>query len=186
MPHRATRGEWRRLAFGLLLLAPVVLLVVLPTVLGLERHIVTDRAMHGSVGRGSIVLAREVPPTDLRVGDVITFTRPGDASDRASDGASDDQVVRRIATIEDGVATTRADGARSADPWVVQLAGSDYARVWVGVPWIGYPFLMGGGWVLLALAAVLALALALVLRLTAARRTPPRAARPTPTRQPVG
>ena len=33
--------------------------------------------MDGSLGRGSVVLARDVPPTDLRVGDVITFLPPG-------------------------------------------------------------------------------------------------------------
>ena len=48
-----------------------------------------------------MVLAREVPPTDLAVGDVITFRPP--------DGASDERVTRRIVAIDDGVATTRAD-----------------------------------------------------------------------------
>ena len=76
VPHRSTRPEWRRLAIGLVVLVPVVLLVLLPAVLGFERYVVTDRAMDGSVSRGSVVLAREVPPTDLRVGDVISFRPP--------------------------------------------------------------------------------------------------------------
>ena len=73
VPHRSTRGERRRIALGLLVMAPVVLLVVLPAVFGLERFVVTDSAMGGSMGQGSVVLARDVPPTDLRVGDVISF-----------------------------------------------------------------------------------------------------------------
>jgi signal peptidase len=153
VPHRTTRGEWRRLALGLLVLVPVVLLVLLPAVLGLDRYVVTDRAMGGSLDRGSVVLAREVPPTDLRVGDVVTFARP--------DVESDELVVRRIVSIEDGAATTRADGAGTPDPWTVPLADSNYARVSVGVPWLGYPFVMDGGWIWLALAAAAALWVAL-------------------------
>ena len=137
----------------MLVLAPVVLLVLLPAVLGLHRYVVTDRSMDGSLGRGSVVLAREVPPTDLEVGDVITFRPP--------DGSSDERVTRRIVAIEDGVATTQADATGSQDPWTVPLTSPSYARVWLGVPWIGYPFVMDGGWVLLAAAALAALVLAL-------------------------
>jgi hypothetical protein len=174
VPHRATRGEWRRLALGMLILAPVVLLVLLPAVLGLNRYVVTDRAMDGSLARGSVVLAREVPPTDLGVGDVITFARPG--------GDPDERVVRRIVAIEDGVATTQADTAGTPDPWAVQLTDTAYARVSVGVPWLGYPFVMDGGWIWLALAAAAALALAAL----AGWKTPVKVIKPTRTRQPVG
>jgi signal peptidase I len=174
VPHRSTRGEWRRLALGLLVLAPVVLLVLLPAVLGLQRYVVTDRAMDGSLGRGSVVLAREVPPTDLEVGDVITFRPPG--------GTSDERVTRRIVAIDDGVATTQADTTGSNDPWVVELTGSTYARVWLGVPWIGYPFLTDGGGVLLAGAALAAF----VLALAAGRRAPQKVAGQTRTHLPVG
>jgi signal peptidase len=150
VPHRSVRGERRRLAIGLLVLAPVVLLVLLPTVLGLDRYVVTDRAVDGSPGRGSVVLAREVPPTDLRVGDVITF--------RPSGTDSEDRVTRRVVSIEDGVAITQ--GVAGTDSLEVPLTGSSYARVWLSVPWIGYPFVMDGGWLLLALVAASALGLA--------------------------
>jgi hypothetical protein len=153
VPHRTTRGEWRRLALGLLVLVPVVLLVLLPAVLGLDRYVVTDQAMDGSLARGSVVLAREVPPSDLRVGDVITFTRP--------DLDSDELVVRRIVGLDEGVATTRADTASASDPWTLPLTDTDYARVSVGVPWMGYPLVMDGGWIRLALAAAAALWVAL-------------------------
>lgn len=159
---------------GLLVLAPVVLLVLLPAVLGLERYVVTDRAMDGSLGRGSLVMAVEVPPTDLEVGDVITFRPPG--------AGSDEPVTRRIVAIKDGVATTQADSTGSKDPWAVPLTSPSYARVWLGVPWVGYPFVMDGGWVLLAAAALAAF----VLAIAAGRRAPQRVAGPTRTRLPVG
>jgi hypothetical protein len=153
VPHRTTRGEWRRLALGMLVLAPVVLLVLLPTVLGLDRYVVTDRSMDGSLGRGSVVMARQVGPTDLAVGDVISFRPPG--------GGSDERVTRRIVAIEGDVATTEGDRTGSSDPMALPLTGDTYARVWLGVPWIGYPFVVDGGWVLLAAAALAALVLAL-------------------------
>jgi signal peptidase len=174
VPHRSTRSEWRRLALGLVILVPVVLLVLLPTVLGLDRYVVIDRSMDGSLGRGSVVLAREVPPTDLRVGDVISFRPPR--------GASDERVTRRIVAITDGVATTEADSTGSADAWAVPLTRSSYARVLLGVPWIGYPFVMDGGWVLLAFIALAAF----VLSFTAGRRTPQRVVGAARARLPVG
>lgn len=174
VPHRSTRSEWRRLALGLTVLVPVVLLVLLPAVLGLARYVVTDRAMDGSLSRGSVVLAREVPPSDLRVGDVITFQQRG--------GTSDERIVRRIVAIDDGVATTQADSTGSADPLRVPLTDSAYARVWLAIPWLGYPFVVDGGWVLLALVA----AGAFVLALAAGRRHPQTVDRPARSRQPVG
>lgn len=176
VPHRATRREWRRLSLGLLILLPVVLLVALPPVLGLDRYVVTDAGMDGALGRGSVVLAREVPPTDLAVGDVLTMRPPG--------GGADERVVRRVVAIEDGVATTRGDTAAGAQEWAVPLDGSAYSRVWLGVPWIGYPFVVDGGWVLLVLIAVAALTLA--LGTGRGRGSAPQPERPVRTEVPVG
>lgn len=174
VPHRATRGERRWLALGLLVMAPVVLLVLLPAVLGLDRYVVTDSSMDGSLGRGSVVLAREVPPTDLRVGDVISFRPPGQSSDH--------RVTRRIVSIHDGGVTTRGDAIGHTDPWTLPLTERPYARIWVSVPWIGYPFTLGGGWLLLLLGAAAAVGLAGV----AGRVSGPKVARPVRTGLPVG
>jgi hypothetical protein len=156
----------------MLVLVPVVLLVLLPTVLGLERYVVSDRSMDGSLGRGSVVMARQVGPTDLAVGDVITFRPPG--------GSSEERVTRRIVAIDGDMATTRADNADSATGSTASmrlpLSREDtYARVWLGVPWIGYPFVMDGGWLLLAAAALAAL----VLALATGRHTPQKVVTPT-------
>ena len=174
VPHRSSRGEWRRLALGLVVLLPVVLLVLLPAVLGLDRYVITDPSMHGSLGRGSVVLAREVPPSDLRVGDVITFRQAG--------GGADDRVARRIAAIHDGVATTRTSATAANDPRPVPLTSSSYARVWLAIPWIGYPFVVDGGWALLAMIA----AAGFVVVLVAGRRQPQSVLRPARPRQYAG
>jgi signal peptidase len=174
VPHRATRGEWRRLALGALVLAPLVLLVILPATLGLSRYVVSDRAMDGWQGRGAVVLTQAVPPSDLRPGDVITLDRPG---------AGEEQITRRIVSIDpNGQARTKADNAAAPDPWVVPLTEPTYARFWVGVPWVAYPFVAYGGWVLL----VPAVALALAVALSAGRKTQTPVVKPTRTGLPVG
>lgn len=177
VPHRSTRGERRRVAVALLVMAPValmVMLVLLPAVLALDRYVITDSSMDGSMGRGSVVLAREVPPTDLRVGDVISFTPPGES------GA--DKVTRRITAIDHGVATTQGDTAVRPDPWSLPLTDPAYSRTWVSLPWIGYPFAVDGGWVLLLLFA----AAAVVLAAAAGRPATPKVARAARAGLPVG
>lgn len=170
VPHRATRSERRRLALGLLILVPVVLLLLLPAALGLDRYVVTE-AVPGGAPRGSVVLARAVPPTDLEVGDVITFRPPG--------AAPDDQTTRRIGAPAEAAA----------------LEGDSYERVVLTVPWVGHPFLVGGWFVPAAGALLAALAALLLLggsprRLLARRvRTPavtPPIAAEAPARLPVG
>ena len=166
VPHRSTRSEWRRLALGMLVLAPVVLLLLLPAALGLDRYVVTDASMDGSLGRGSVALARDVPPSDLQVGDVINVRSHGQHGDR---------VNRRIVAIRDGAATVAADDG-SVDPMTVSLTGpSSYSRIWLGVPWIGYPFVVDGGWAVLAAVALAALLLAIAMG---------RRSQPKPVRQP--
>jgi hypothetical protein len=54
--------------------------------------------------------------------------------------------------------------------------------VWLGVPYLGYPFVMDGGWVLLAAAALAAL----VVALATGRRAPLKVVGQTRTRLPVG
>ncbi|MXG90548.1 hypothetical protein [Nocardioides flavescens] len=148
VPHRSGRGEWRRLTLGLLVLVPVVLLVLLPAVLGLDRYVVTDTAAPGT-GRGSVVLARETPRGDLRSGDVVTVSTA-----RGSQDPSDERLTRRITSID-------GDLAQLNGGLQVRLEQDTYARVWLTIPWIGYPFVVDGGWVLLVMIAVAALPLAL-------------------------
>jgi signal peptidase len=153
VPHRLTRGERRRFLLGLLVLLPVLLLVLVPPALGLDRFVITDRSMDGTLGRGSVALARDVPTADLEVGDVITFEEPG---------PEEGLVTRRIVSIDGMTATTRGDAHDAVDPWTLELTEAVYPRLLFGVPWVGYPFtgdVGSGGWTLLALVAAVALVL---------------------------
>jgi len=154
VPRRLAQGERRRFLLALLVLVPVMLMLLVPPALGLDRFVVTDASMDGTVGRGSVVLARDVPAADLEVGDVITFQRPGPEAGL---------VTRRIVSLDGSRATTQGDANRQVDPWTLELVEATYPRMLFGVPWVGYPFtgdVGAGGWMLLAVVAGLALLLA--------------------------
>jgi len=157
-------GRGRVLA-ALLVLGPVVVLVFLPSVLGLHRYVVADGSMDGgldgSIGRGSVALTREVPATDLSIGDVIVFRPP---AEEGGDVAG--RVTRRVVAIQHGVARTRGDNIEAEDPWRIDVSRSTYPRVEFVVPWIGYPFTGQagqGGWFLLVAMIVVALVLAVAV-----------------------
>lgn len=171
VPHPTPAiGRGRALA-ALLVLGPVVVLVFLPSVLGLHRYVVADRSMdggvEGSIGRGSVALTREVPGADLSIGDVIVFRPPLEGGDLAA------PVTRRVVAIQHGEARTRGDNTETDDPWRIDLATTTYPRVEFVVPWVGYPFTGQagqGGWALL----VAMIAVALVLAVAVPARGSPR------------
>lgn len=189
VPQPAPALSRGRVLAALLVLGPVIVLVFLPSVMGLQRYVVTDAAMagdvEGSIGRGSVALTRNVPVADLVAGDVIVFRPPvgeGAAGEDTAgeDTAGEDTVTRRIVAIEGGAARTRGDNRPAEDPWQVDVTSGTYPRVVFAVPWIGRPFsgqAGQGGWWLLAGAIVMTLALAVAAPWRRARQrdSPPRA-----------
>jgi hypothetical protein len=144
---------------ALLVIGPVIVLVFLPTVLGLQRYVVADDSMDGgrdgSIARGSVALTRNVPATDLGVGDVIAFRPPVETG--LEPGTS---VTRRIVAVEDGAAVTRGDHSDVDDPWRLDVTQDTYPRVVFAVPWLGYPFsgdVGQGGWIVLVSASIMGL-----------------------------
>ncbi len=110
------------------ILASLALLV--PSLLGLQRHVVRDNAMDGTYGQGTLLYSETVSVADLRVGDVITFAPPA-GSDLTTD------VTRRIVAIDGAGVRTAGDAAGDPDPWTVRLTG-DQQRVRYAVPGAGY------------------------------------------------
>lgn len=110
-------------------------LMLLPTLLGLERYVITGGSMSGSIERGSIVLEEVVPTDELEVGDVITYVPP-------KRSAIDGLITHRIISIErprgELVLRTKGDANRKPDPWRFQLDGDEQARVVADVPYLGY------------------------------------------------
>ncbi|MFC7492974.1 MULTISPECIES: hypothetical protein [unclassified Nocardioides] len=158
-PRPPAPTPWGRWVLLAVLLVPVSLLVLLPTGLGLERYVITSTSMDGAgddgLSRGSIAFERVVPVGDLRVGDVITYPRPGGA-----DG--DAMVTHRIVAIGPDGIVTQGDALPSADPWTLRPDGPAVPRVEFALPWVGWAYLVlfhPLGWVLTIASAVVLVAL---------------------------
>jgi len=112
-------------------LVAVAALMLVPALLGYERYVITGGSMGGSLPRGSIAYEERVPVTDLRPGDVITYTPPGHGG----------RVTHRIASIgARGGVRTKGDANAARDPWRGRLSGSEQAVVRFHVPLVGYAF----------------------------------------------
>src|SRR4051794_6887157 len=103
------------LAAGALLAAAMLV----PSLLGYDRYVLTGDSMRGTYARGSLVYERRVPVRSLRVGDVITYRPP------AAEGPHG-LVTNRIAWIGRGsdggrAFRTRGDATGRLDPWRFEL-----------------------------------------------------------------
>ena len=173
---RARRPRmWGLLVIGLL--TPVTLLAVLPTMLGLERYIVSSD-LGDDLARGTMVFERRVPVGDLEVGDLITYAPRGQAGRRSRSGGpgasvvvtgtrSGSLVTQRVVDLAPGVVS--AQGDQREVPGAARLSTRDYptmSRVELAVPFVGLLFLNGPGWWAWATLAMVAA----VTLLVAARR----------------
>lgn len=114
-------------------LAIVVVAIVVPALLGMQRYVITGGSMTGAIAKGSVIYSRLTPVEQLRVGDIITFYPPGYS----------EPVTHRIIGIEsapDGrpAFRTKGDYNAAADPWKVNLVEPRQARYVLGIPYIGY------------------------------------------------
>jgi signal peptidase len=149
-PRHPAPTPWGRLLLSVVLFGPVTLLVLLPIGLGLERYVMTGSSMDGGIDRGSIAFERVVPVSDLRVGDVITYSHP------AADEDEDAMVTHRIVSIRPEGIRTQGDAEATADPWVLHPDSPTISRVEFTVPWIGWAYLLlyrAQGWVLILASA---------------------------------
>jgi signal peptidase I len=149
-PRPLAPAPWGRLLLCVALFGPVTLLVLLPIGLGFERYVMTGHSMAGSVDRGSVVFERVVPVSDLQVGDIVTYPRPGDADEHA-------MVTHRVVSVGPDGIVTRGDAARAVDPWVLRPAEPTILRVEFVVPWVGWAYLVlfhPPGWALVIASAI--------------------------------
>jgi len=125
-------GRWivTLLCLGALTLA---VLMFVPTLLGMQRYVITGGSMTGSIPKGSVIYSRLAPVEQLRVGDVITFRPPGYTT----------PVTHRIIAIDPGADgrlafSTKGDFNEAADPWKMNLVGPRQARYVFHIPYVGY------------------------------------------------
>lgn len=148
MSSPRARGSLRRRlsrlgsgAAGVVLLAlllVVALTMLAPPLAGFDRYVVEGGSMSPAIPRGSIVLERRVPVSELRKNDVITYTRPGAARPVTHRIVSSDRdrTGRRIFW-------TKGDANVRPDPTPVHLDSAVQPRVEHHVPY--------AGWLLIAL-----------------------------------
>jgi signal peptidase len=164
--HPLRRSPAQKLKGVLWALVPVLALglaalMLIPAALGYHRYVITGDSMSGSIERGSIVFDDEVPVSDLREGDVITYDPP-------QGSGVEGPVTHRIDTIkESGKGTrfrTKGDNNETADPWTFTLDQPTQARVAFHVPYVGYAFAaLSIRWVRILLIGLPALLIALTL-----------------------
>lgn len=121
-------------------LAVVALSVLLLVGLGLgprtgryRTMTVLTASMRPSIPEGSMIMQTPTALSQLRVGDVITYSIP----------VEDHRVVthRVVEVLEGGrspMVRTKGDANRSPDPWVARLVGDKVWRVRASVPKLGY------------------------------------------------
>lgn len=112
----------------------VVASILLPTLLGLQRYVITGGSMTGAIPKGAVIYSRVVPMEELQAGDIITFHPPGMSN----------AVTHRIIGVEEGAHgkpgfRTKGDFNETEDPWnPISLNEPEQARYVFHVPLLGY------------------------------------------------
>src|SRR5579884_1948921 len=114
--------------------AAVVLgMTVLPPILRYQTYVVLSGSMEPTIHVGSVVVATATNPDDLKIGDIITYSRAGEQ----------ETVTHRIVQIKGSaqgkVFTTQGDANGSPDLGDIRfdrLAG----KVQLSIPYLGYAF----------------------------------------------
>lgn len=125
-----------------LIATAIAALMLVPSLLGFDRYVITGGSMSGTFERGTVVYERQVPIADLEVGDIITYVPP-------QDSGIHEPVTHRILSISDDPAVeggrvlrTKGDANASADPWTFTLASAVQPRVEGWIPGIGWIFIV--------------------------------------------
>lgn len=158
-PNRPAPTPWGRLLVLVVVLAPVSMLVLLPIGLGLERYVMSGDSMDAGdrgISPGTVLFEREVPLSEIRVGDVITYRPP------VSTGI-DGMVTHRVVVVREGVVVTQGDAEPRRDPWVLRDDPPTVSRVDFKLPYVGYAYLLVANPGIWALVVVSAGLLALLL-----------------------
>ena len=119
----AVRPLWGKLATASCVAALticVVVVLIVPGLLGLQRYVITGGSMTGTIPKGALIYSRITPVGQLKVGDIITFNPPGYSS----------AVTHRIVAVETGpdggpAFRTKGDFNEAPETWnPVKLNGA--------------------------------------------------------------
>ncbi len=143
-PH--VSGKWASRIVNVLLGTAVLLalLAIVPSLLGYKRYVVDGHSMETAIPYASVAWETEVPVSELKVGDVITFKPPPEYN-------VTELVTHRIISVEKQsngkpAFKTKGDNNESADPWTIVLNASTQPRVKFHVPYVGYLYIALSTW----------------------------------------
>ena len=93
---------------------------------------VLSGSMRPTYGPGWAIITRPLPVSQVRRGDIVVFTPPGETA----------QFAHRVMSVSGSrshpVITTKGDANPVADPWHARLEGNTVPEVVGEVPWLGY------------------------------------------------
>jgi signal peptidase I len=108
-------GCWSMLGFA----AVIVLAVTVPNAFGLRDLTVLSGSMEPTISTGDVVVERQISPLDARLGDVVSFKDPEDASIL---------ITHRVQSmvVDDGVVSfvTKGDANTGVERWKVSADGT--------------------------------------------------------------
>ena len=141
-------------AFTAVMIAAALMLI--PTLLGYDRYVITSGSMEPAIGTGSVVYDRVVPVEDLAVGDIITFLPPPeyDVTTPVTHRIHDISRAPQGATVNGEPAggavqyRTKGDANEDVDPWTIVLDQPEQARVEHHIEKLGYVYIaLSNRWV---------------------------------------
>jgi signal peptidase I len=119
-------------AFAGIALIALLLLTIGPLVLPYKTLTVYSGSMEPTIHTGSVIIDLPVAAKDVKVGDVITFQKPSDATVL---------ITHRVVAVESGPAglsfITKGDANPASDSWRVPASGNGY-KFWFSIPSIGF------------------------------------------------
>jgi signal peptidase len=129
------RGATRAAAaIGLVALAAVGLLMLVPTLLGYQRYVIEGGSMGHALPKGSIAYEETIPTTHIEPGDVITYRPPGATTLRTHRVVW----VGTSSTTGQRIYRTKGDANPTEDRPTFTLPHRTQARVKLHVPLAGY------------------------------------------------
>ena len=167
-PLRVTVGRVAS-TVGLVLVLVLAVLMILPSLLGFHRYVITSGSMEPAIPTGAVVYDKAVAVADLEVGDVITFVPPPEYDIETPvthriveiSAAPEDQKEKATAG---RMFRTKGDANEARDPWLMVLDQPTQDRVEHHVPYVGYVYQwLSTRWVQLLVIGLPALAIAVVI-----------------------
>lgn len=123
---------WALMAVATIVVVGLAAITIGPKFLPYQALVVRSGSMSPTIPTGSVVFYKKIDAADVKVGDVIVFTKPGDATEKVT------HRVFQIGSSSTGrYFVTKGDANGSPDNWRVPAVGTGWVAA-AHVPVLGY------------------------------------------------